>query len=145
VYFELSIVIKRPPEDIFAFLRDKDKHQQKNGSPVLVLEKTTEGLPSVGTCYREVVQMMPLIKGEIISKITRFDPPNFLEEEFAGAGMNGHLAYQFLADINGTKLIQKQHVNFIGPLKLLHPIIRIILFRRLNARLREIKTELENK
>ena len=144
MYFELSIVIKRPPEDVFVFLRDKDKHQQKNGSPVLVLEKTSDGPAGIGTCYREVVQMMPLIKGEIISKITRFDPPNFLEEEFVGAGMTGHLAYQFLTDINGTKLIQQQHISFIGPLKLIHPIIRAILFRRLNARLQEIKTYLEN-
>jgi uncharacterized protein YndB with AHSA1/START domain len=52
VYFELSIYIERPPADVFRFLRDKDKHPQEEGSPVLLLDKTTPGDPGVGSCYR---------------------------------------------------------------------------------------------
>ncbi len=62
--FELSIVIKRPPTAVFDFLRDKDKFQQPAGSPVLALEQTTPGPAAVGTRYREVVQMLPFIRGE---------------------------------------------------------------------------------
>jgi hypothetical protein len=66
VYFELSIPINRSPADVFVFLRDKDKYPQEEGSPVLVLEKTTPGPTGVGTCYREVVQMLPFYRGEIL-------------------------------------------------------------------------------
>ena len=48
---------------------------------------TTNGLPAVGTRYREVVQMLPFVRGEILSEITRYEPPSHLEERFWGAGM----------------------------------------------------------
>jgi len=57
MFFELSVTIDRPPEDVFAFLRDKDSYPQKPGSLVLILVKITSGQAGVGTCYREVVQM----------------------------------------------------------------------------------------
>jgi len=85
MYFELSILIHRLPADVFAFLRDKDKYPQEADSPVLLLEKTTPGFPGVGTCYREVVQMLPFYKAEILSEITRFEPNEYLEEDFKGA------------------------------------------------------------
>lgn len=111
--FEISIWIQRPPADVFAFLRDKDLYPQENGSPVLVLEKTTPGQPGVGTRYSEVVQMLPFYRGEILSEITRYEPNEFLEEDFSGAGMKGHLAYQFLPENEGTLLIQRETLHFL--------------------------------
>jgi len=69
---------------------------QKPDSPVLVLEKTTHGSVRVGTRYREIVQMPPYYYREILSEITSFEPNRYLEEDFGGAGMSGHLAYHFL-------------------------------------------------
>ena len=143
MYFELSILINRPPADVFAFLRDKDKYPQEEDSPVLLLEKTTPGPPCVGTCYREVVQMLPFYQGEILSKITRFEPHAALEEDFSGAGMYGHLAYQFLPEQAGTKLIQSETLRCRGLLKICEPVIRIVLGRRLRERLVDIKAVLE--
>lgn len=144
MYFELSIAIDRVPSDVFAFLRDKDKYPQEDGSPVLILEKTTPGPPGVGARYREVVQMLPFIQGEILSEITRFEPGESLEEDFQGAGMEGHLAYQFLAEGGGTKLIQRETLFCRGLLEVLAPIIRFALSRRLRERLEGIKTVLES-
>jgi uncharacterized protein YndB with AHSA1/START domain len=143
MYFELSISIDRPPEDVFAFLRDKDKFPQEEGSPVLVLEMTTPGPPGVGTRYREVVQMLPFFRGEIHSVITRYEPNEFLEEDFRGAGMAGHLAYQFVEQGDGTKLVQRETLQYRGILRLFEPLIRPILGRRLRERLRVIKACLE--
>ena len=143
MYFELSISINRPPVDVFAFLRDKDKYPQEKSSPVLVLEKTTPGPPCVGTCYREVVQMLPFYRGEILSEITRFEPNEYLEEDFRGAGMYGHLTYQFLPEKEGTKLIQRETLHYQGLLRLCEPVIRVILDRRLRERLEDIKADLE--
>lgn len=144
MYFELSIWINRPPADVFAFLRDKDKCPQEQGSPVLVLEKTTPGPPCVGTCYREVVQMLPFYRGEILSETTRFEPNRYLEEDFRGAGMHGHLVYQFLPEKAGTKLIQREALYYQGLLRFCEPVIRIFLDRRLRERLDDIKTNLES-
>ena len=98
MYFELSIAIRRPPCDVFAFLRDKDKFPQKPGSPVLLLEPTTPGPAGIGTRYREVVQMSPFVRGDILSEATCFVPGEALEEDYQGAGMIGRLACQFLPE-----------------------------------------------
>ncbi len=144
MYFELSITINRSPSDVFAFLRDKDTYPQEEGSPVLILEKITPGPPGVGARYREVVQMLPFIRGEILSELTRFEPGKFLAEDFHGAGMEGHLAYQFLAEGDGTKLIQRETIRWRGLLKVFEPLIRLVLSRHLKERLEDIKMDLES-
>ena len=143
MYFELSVVIRRAPMDVFAVLRDKDKIPQKPGSPVLVLERTTPGPVGVGTRYREVVQMMPFVRGEILSELTRFEPPEHLEEDFYGAGMKGHLAYEFLPEEGGTRLIQRESVQMQGFARLFEPLVAQMLGRQLRARLEGIRTGLD--
>ncbi|MGD8464230.1 MAG: SRPBCC family protein [Anaerolineae bacterium] len=142
--FELVITIDRAPAKVFAFLRDKDRHPQNADSPVLLLEKTTPGPTGVGTRYREVVQMLPFFRGEILSEITRFEPDRVLEEDFAGAGMEGHLAYQFLPVDGGTQLIQREKLRLTGLLRLLAPLVERMLARRLIQRLEAIKQVLES-
>ncbi len=144
MHFELSIMIRRPPCDVFAFLRDKDKYPQKPGSPVLVLEQTTPGPAGVGTRYREVVQMLPFVRGEILSKVTCFMPGERLEEDFEGAGMLGHLAYQFLPEDDGTRLIHRETVSLQGLLKVFEPVMGRMLSRQLSKRLEAIKVILES-
>ena len=90
------------------------KYPQEAGSPILVLQKTTPGPPGTGTCYREVVQMLPFYRGERLSEITRFEPNEYLEEDFRGAGMYGHLTYQFRPEKEGTKLIQRETLHYQG-------------------------------
>ncbi|MBN1686642.1 MAG: hypothetical protein JW852_08305 [Spirochaetales bacterium] len=125
-------------------MRDKDKYPQKEGSPVLLLEKTTHGPVAIGTRYREVVQMLPFYRGEILSKITRIEQSERLEEDFRGAGMHGHLAYAFLAEGQKTVLIQRETLRYHGVLRPCEPLIRRMLGRRLRERLEEIKKELES-
>ncbi len=139
MYFELSITIRRPPSEVFIFLRDKDKHP----GGVLLLEKVTPGEPGVGTHYREVVQMLPFVRGEIFSVITRFEPDEYLEEDFEGAGFKGHLAYQFLSEDEGTRLIQRETMFARGLLKVFGPLIERTFFRHLQERLEAIKAILE--
>lgn len=141
--FELSVFIKRPPADVYAFLRDKDTYPQKEGSPVLLLEKTTPGSVRVGTRYREVVQMLPFYRGEILSEITRIEPNEWLEEDFHGAGMYGHLSYQFLPEDGGTRLIQRESLHCRGLLNLFQFAVRLALGGRLRWRLDGIKAVLE--
>ena len=142
--FELSVFIRRSPTDVFNFLRDKDLAVQKEGSPVILLEKTTSGPTGVGTRYRELVQMLPFIRGEILSEITRYEPNQYLEERFEGAGMKGYLVYQFLQEDDGTRLVQRQTLLPQGMLSLLEPIIHPTFSRRIRERLDAIKHILEH-
>ena len=143
--FERSISIRCKPEEAFVFLRDKDQFQQEPGSPVLVLEKTTPGPVGLGTCYREVVQMFPLIKGEILSTVQRYEPSRFLEESFRGTGMDGYLAYEFNPVEEGTHLIQLETIQFHGLFGLLSPLMGRMLLKAVEARLEGIKVILEAK
>ena len=142
--FDLDITIDRSPHIVFAFLRDKDKHPQEKYSPVLLLEKTTAGPCGVGTRYREIVQMLPFFKGEILSEITHFEPEHRLDEDWRGPGMDGHLTYLFLPDDGGTNLIQKETLNPRGLLWFFSPIINLTLGWAIRKRLQLIKRVLES-
>ena len=105
---------------------------------------TTNGLPAVGTRYREVVQMLPFVRGEILSEITRYEPPSHLEERFWGAGMQGHLAYEFVPRGGRTALVQRETLLPLGVLKLVGPLIKRMLYRKLRERLAAIQSILES-
>lgn len=143
IVWSSSIDIHRPPEVVFEFLANIQDVQQSDDSPVLALDLVTEGPPRVGSRYREVVQMMPLIKGEIISEITAFDHPRVLEMAWSGPGMTGTDRYELATIQDGTTLNHKKCVSFPGALRVMEPIMRIPLIPRLEERLVEIKHHLE--
>ena len=143
IVWSSSIDIRRPPEAVFEFLANIQDVQQADGSPVLALELTTEGPPRLGSRYREVVQMMPFMKGEIISEITAFDPPRVLEMAWTGPGMTGTDRYELATIPDGTTLNHKKCVSFPGVLRVMEPFMRIPLIPRLEERLVEIKHLLE--
>ena len=143
MFFELSVTIARPPAAVFAFLRDKHRHVQAPGSPVVVLEKTTPGEVGIDTRYREVIRMLPGIRGEIRSTVTRCEPDRALEEDFAGAGMRGRLAYEFVVEGGGTRLVQRQTLALAWWLRPLQPLVRWAFGRRLHGRLDGIAELLE--
>ena len=142
--FDLSIIIERSPYIVFAFLRDKDTYPQEDNSPVLLLERTIAGPLGVGTRYREIVQMLPFYKGEILSEITHFESRHRLDEDWQGPCMKGCLTYLFLPENGGTKLIQRETVNLCGLLWLLSPLIKLTLGSALRRRLNGIKHVLES-
>jgi len=127
-----------------AFLWDKDTFPQKPGSPVLVLEKNTPGPASVGTRFREVVRMFPWMTAEIFSEITRFEPPEWLEETFESSWMRGYLSYQIISEGDGTRLIQRERLDLLGITRFFTPVVKRMLVPRLRNRLEEIKSLLES-
>jgi carbon monoxide dehydrogenase subunit G len=140
---KFQIQINKPPADVFNFLCNKDSYKQQSGSPVLLLEKTTPGPLGVGTRYREIVQMMPFIKGEILSEVTRFEPHNVLEEEWVGGGMKGILTYFFNPVGEGTELIQHVNIKALGLLKPFDAMISRTYTKAAQYRLDCLKAVLE--
>ena len=108
---KFQILIKRSPEIVFNFFRDIDQHPQDKDSPVLLLEKTTDSPPGIGTQYVEIVKMLPFIKGRFISEITRYEPNNQLDMKWMGGGMKGYLIYYFESFDGYTKLTQEEVIK----------------------------------
>ena len=140
---KLRIQINKPPVEVFQFLCNKDTYKQQNGSPVLLLEKTTTGPLDVGTCYREVVQMAPFIKTQMLSEITRYEPYSVLEEKWARGGMKGILTYFFDQVGQGTELVQHVSVETHWLLRPFNTIISRTYSKAAQYRLEVIKTILE--
>lgn len=87
--------------------------------------------------------MFPFIKGEIRSVITRYQPPEWLEEAFEGSGMAGYLSYQFIPETGGTCLTQRERWQTQGFLRIFEPFLGRLLSTKLQCRLTDIKEILE--
>ena len=72
--FEVTTVIDRPIEEVFAFLADGE-NDPKFSSRVLEMAKTTDGPPGVGTVYASTVKDAG-VKTRREIKITEFTPPS---------------------------------------------------------------------
>ena len=79
VKFEAHAIIHRWLEDVFGLFRDIDQHAGQEGSVVPVYYKTTPGPVGVGTRYREVVRLLPFLRGEVITAVIGCDPPRRLD------------------------------------------------------------------
>lgn len=109
---DLSVVIDRPVEQVFAFVRDIDK--QKHGDRVVTTEKITTGSPRIGTQYRETVRMPFGRQGGLLIGITRLDPPHLLSVGFQGPVMHGEVAYTLTSDNEGTQLNLVEDISYTG-------------------------------
>lgn len=141
--FRFSVIIALPPSAVFAFFRDIEQHAGQKGSRVPVYDKTTPGPPEVGTRYREVVQVLPLVRGEMLSEVTCYEEEKRLGYRFSGMGMAGELAYTFEPVGGGTSVVQVQSLR---PCGLLRPFGRLIgkMFAAVaGKRLETIKAVLE--
>jgi hypothetical protein len=125
IVWSSSIDIQRPPEIVFDFLANIQDVQQSDDSPVLALDLITKAPPRLGSKYREVVQMMPLLRGEIISEITAFDPQRVLEMAWRGPGMTGTDRYELAITQDGTTLNHTKCVSCSGVLRVMEPFMRI--------------------
>lgn len=143
MHFERQVHIACPPGQVFAFLQEKHAFQQAPGSPVEVIEKLTDGPVEVGTRFREAVRMLPWYTDEIFSVVTRCEQPYFLEEVFRSRIMSGFLSYEFVPQGEGTRLIQRERLQFAGLLRLFEPLIKRMLLPRIELRLAAIKAILE--
>lgn len=138
-----SVDIRRPPEAVFDFLANIHEVQQDEGSPVLELELMTPGPVRLGSRYREVVQMMPFFRGEIVSTITAYERPVVLQMDWTGPGMTGRDRYELAASSEGTTLVHRKWTSASSLLRALEPLMRKPLIPRLEARLVDIKRLLE--
>lgn len=143
--FETNAVIHRPLEDVFGFFRDIDEHAGREGSVVTVYDKVTPGPVGVGPRYREVVRLLPfLLKGEVPTEVTGYDPPRRLDYRFIVFGrMDGELTYRSEPVGEAVRVLQRQTLRPRGALKPFSPLIRVAFSQAMVHRLKGIKELLE--
>jgi len=142
--FELTTVINRPLEEVFAFFKDVDQHAGQEGTIVPVYDKITPGPVGVGTRYREVVRLMPFATGEILTEVVGYEPDRRLAYRYVALGMAGELTYWFEAVEQGARLVQQQSLRPEGLLRLFSPMIGAVFSRMVRRRLVGIKSFLES-
>lgn len=141
--FEFSVDIGCTPDEAFQLLQNKHEHPQEAGSRVLSRDKITDGPVDVGTRYRERVRMLPGVHGVLLSTVTRCESWRHLEEDFEGAGVKGHLAWELFERPFGCRLVQRQTVEPAAGLRWLAPLMRRMFAARLQEQLAGIKALLE--
>jgi hypothetical protein len=141
--FVFTTTIQRALGDVYGFFRDVDRHAAREGTAVLAYDKITPGPVEVGARYREVVQILPFARGEIVSEVTCYEPPHALHYKFSGLGMEGELEYRFEQERGGVRIVQRQVLRPRGIVKLFGPLIRKMFSRAAGRRLEAIKVLLE--
>jgi uncharacterized protein YndB with AHSA1/START domain len=142
--FEFEAIIRRPPEDVFAFFRDVHRHAEKSRGLIPVLRKLSPGPVNVGTRYHEEVRLLPFVRGRIETEVTELDPPRRLGCRFVAMGMCGELTYRCELVEGGTRLSQRQTLKTAGLMRLAAPAIRALFSRAASRRLQGIKEYLDS-
>jgi hypothetical protein len=141
--FELSTVVDRLPAGVFAFLEHMENHPQETGSQVLSVEQLTPGPVAIGTRFREIVQMLPLVRVEMMTEVTRHRPDECLEFTWRGGGMEGVLTYELEPHNGATRIRLHETVTPLGPMRLAGAFVRRSFQEMLAKRLDGIKQVLE--
>ena len=137
-----SIVIRRPLEDVFAFMSNIEHEPQWR--PNVMEVKVTSGLPlRQGSTYLYVVKMMNR-QMRTEGKITSFEPNRgWSFESVSGAiPLKGNVALEPAHE--GTKVTLGGEVTLRGLLNLFAPLMRGMMGRRVNGDLQNLKKLMES-
>jgi len=91
-------------------------------------------------CLQNTADQHTLLAAQLI----HFEPNKHLDEDFTSPGMLAHPGDHFLPNGERTNLIRLETITWPEPLKLLVSIIGMVLFRRLQERLNNIKAIIES-
>jgi uncharacterized membrane protein len=142
INLELSIVINRPLEQVFAYMSDST-HERLWSSGVVDIRQTPEGQMNKGTVITEARNFM----GRTIesrSEIVEYEP----NRKFVRKGIDGPFPVEgslsFAAVPQGTKIDWNMIMQPGGFFKLAEPVLLSTLKKDLNANLNKLKELLES-
>lgn len=141
--FDLSVLIRRQPAEVFAFLADVQEAEPIPRRAGVRMEKHPPGVTAVGTRWDEWVHVAPGCWLHIVSRVTEVEAPGLLGMEFASRWFTGHLTYTLAAADDGCVLRQRE---VLRPRRYLRPWTRLIAARlgpRLVQRLADIRFVLQ--
>jgi uncharacterized membrane protein len=138
---ELSVVINRPIEEVFAFTTNLENASLFQPD-VLESRQTSEGPISAGTTWQEVRHMLGR-RMESTNVVTEYEPNKRIFFRTASGPIPVEGGYTFEPVEGGTKLIIVGQAETSGFFKLADPLVASIVKRQLEASSAILKDLLE--
>lgn len=140
---EESIVIKRPIEEVFAFLADQTNAPRWQ-SGLLEVRRTTDGPLGIGTKHTAVRKFMGR-RVEASNEYVVYEPNK--EVTFTGTANSADFKHSYITEstAEGTKVTSKMEMESKGLFGLAEPLITPSLRREFVASLGELKDMLESR
>lgn len=110
--FENTVVIRRPIEEVFAFLSDLENVPKWNYA-IVETRKVSKGPVGLGTVYRQV-RSVPSRSEERL-EVTAFNPPGHLEIRGQLGPFPSRLSYALDALPDGTRVTNSVELELRGP------------------------------
>jgi Polyketide cyclase / dehydrase and lipid transport len=143
--FDLPVVIRRQPSEVFAFLADIQDAEPIPRNAAVSMAKEPSGPTALGTSWHEQVRIVPGCWLHIVSVVTQIAEPSLLGMDFHSRWFAGHLTYEIETEDGGSLLRQRETLQPRGPLRWLDKIIEPYLRRQLVRRLQDIRQILETR
>jgi uncharacterized protein YndB with AHSA1/START domain len=118
--FENTVIIRRPVEEVFAFLADFENVPKWNDA-IVETTKTSPGPVGVGTTYRQT-RSVPT-RSEERFEVTAFEPPRRLEVQGQIGPFRARISYLLEPTGGGTRLRNAVDLGSSGPLTLVAPLV----------------------
>jgi uncharacterized membrane protein len=139
---EVTFVVNRPVEEVFAFLSDFENNLKWRASQVEV-EKTSSGPIGVGTTYRLVNNVLGR-RVELGATVVEYEPPwRFVSMDEGPIPVRAQRLFESVG--GGTRVSLKIEADLSGFLKVAEPLLAPILKRRIEADSNQAKRFLEER
>jgi len=138
---ELSVVIERPVEEVFAFATDPNKDALWQ-STTLDTEQTSGGAVDVGTTLRSTAKFLGR-RIETTMEVTENEPPRRQCVRVTSGPIPGSGCYLFEPAEGGTRFTQKFDAEVGGFFKLAEPLVARAIRRQIDADMATLKDLLE--
>jgi len=143
IRIEGSITIKRPTEEVFAYVSDL-RHSREWQKGLSEVRKTTEGRLGVGTRFTFVRKFLGR-RLEGSNEFIEYKPNALVAFRFAAGPIPGEAAYLFESAPEGCKLTSRIAMRTGGLSKLAEPLIAAGLSRDVETNLGKLKNVLESR
>jgi len=142
--FEDTIVINRPIDEVWAFLTDFFNTPRMGGYSALKLRQTSPGPMGVGS----TLQGRNVILGfetRLNHTVTEWDPPHAFADTMKGRPFRS-LSQRIVlkSSEGGTRLVVSTDFELRTALKLLWPLFRPFVIRKMRAGLQQMKRVMES-
>lgn len=138
--FENTVVIRRPVEEVFAFLADFENVPKWNYA-IVQTTKTSPGPVGVGTTYRQT-RSVPS-RSEERFEVTAFEPPRRLEVQGQIGPFQARIGYLLEPAGTGASLRNDVDLRSSGPLTLVAPLVTSRVKRAVAANLDALRQLLD--
>jgi uncharacterized membrane protein len=138
---EASITVRRPIEEVFAWVTDLT-HSPVWQANLSEVRKLTDGPLGVGTRYALVREFMGR-RMEATNEFVAYEPNRMISFRLTSGPMPGRGTYEFEATLDGTEVTSRVELEPTGLSRLASPLIAASLRREIKAGLPVLKELLE--